>query len=119
MFRAAFEPTSCALALSIAEATCRALFKSPKSSCPRAKIWLKRVAERQHDLVLDAALNEAADFLTDTAAPLMAVLFGLTCCAVCLHYGYHMLPAHTLHTAKRRGTRTLARARRLVVQRGA
>ncbi len=142
MFRAAFEPTSCALALSLMETACLALLRrratSPPRACPRAKVWLKRADERQHDLVLDAALGEAADFLSDSisssspgssagSSPGSAtlILFGMLCCCVCVHFYYQNHARHYLrlpHAAtvvvddvKRRGTRTLVRARRLIL----
>ncbi len=68
----AFDPVSCAVAMSLLEHAVR-----PSRVCCRAKLWLRRAP----DIIFDAVLNEAAEPALDTMNTLE-------------HYYYTFLTAH-------------------------
>ena len=72
----AFEPVSCAVAMSLLEHTLSSIAKHPRACC-RTKVWLLRRAPE----VFDAALNEASE-------PVLDALNALD------HYLYAFLAVH-------------------------
>ncbi len=111
----AFEPTSCALMLSLLETACITVLNgankhcSVHQHCPRAKVWLRRVAVHQHELVLDAALGEAIDDSITTVTDALQQLVAMSLFLFVLYHHYHHRHHHYVHHT---GSQTLTRARR-------
>lgn len=71
----AFEPVSCAVALSLVERAFIITMQNPRMrGCGRAKAWLRR---RAPDILFDAALNEVSEPLIDALNAADHLLYSL------------------------------------------
>ena len=115
-----FEPTTCALALSALEAVLLST-RGPPQACPRARLWLRRVARRRlteadvQDALLDATIGETLDNgLAILAVLTLAAALLYTCAALgpLLFYWTKKRRVPTRQAAAaahRRGSRTVTR----------